>query len=48
MIRGAVASDVVCVDVCPRGLDGIWWGHQYYWVVLPRWFRDMALPISSV
>ena len=48
MIRGTVASDVICVDACPRGLGGVWWGCQFYGVVLPQWFRNMVLPISSV
>ena len=26
MIRSRVASVVVCIDACPRGLGGVWWG----------------------
>ena len=48
MICSRVASVVVCIDACPRGLGGVWWGEQFYRVPLPESIKGLALPISSI
>ena len=48
MIRSRVASVVVCIDACPRGLGGVWWGEQFYRVPLPESIKGLGLPISSI
>ena len=48
MIRSRVAVVVVCIDACPRGLGGVWWGEQFYRVPLPESIKGLGLPISSI
>ena len=48
MIRSRVVSVVVCIDACPRGLGGVWWGEQFYRVPLPESIKGLGLPISSI
>ena len=48
MIRPQTASQVICVDACPKGGEGVWWGREIYGFDMPGHIRELGLSIGSL
>ena len=48
LIRPQVASEVISVDACPRGVGGVWWGTDVYGAHIPEYIQKLGLSIGSI